>query len=123
MLNYWKDLVNKASNTTWFELRANYEKVAAFSYNSGTQRIEAKKKVFDLLEATARDLYRDKIMQVVEVWKVQTRKEKGEPSFTLDGLREKIIHEEHPTVWDFEWGPEPSTEAIKPPKPYDLMVL
>ncbi len=107
MLNYWKDLVDKANNSTWFELRANYGKVAAFSYNSDTQRIEAKKKVFDLLEATARDLYRDKIMQVVEV----------------NGMQEKVIHEEHPTVWDFEWGPEPSTEAIKPPKPYDLTVL
>ena len=117
MLNYWKDLVDKASNKTWFELRANYEKVAAFSYNSDTQRIEAKKKVFDLLEATARDLYRDKIMQVVEVNGMS-----GQPT-TVGLVQEKVIHEEHPTVWDFEWGPEPSTEAIKPPNPYDLTVL
>ena len=86
-------------DTSWFELRADYEKVAAFSYgDSGQAYSEAREKVFDLLEVTRLDLYKDKVMQVVEVWQVQTRNEKGEPSFTLNGLQEKITHEEHPTV-------------------------
>jgi hypothetical protein len=82
-------------DTSWFELRVDYEKVAAFSYgDSGQTYNGAKEKVFDLLGVTRDDLYKDKAMQVVEVWKVQTRNEKGEPSFTLNGLQEKIIHEE-----------------------------
>ena len=109
MIDYWGDLVNrrgdswrgaeKPSDTSWFELRADYKRVAAFGYNDdGYRYTEQKKKVFDMLDKTRLDLYKNKVMQIVEVWKVQTRNEKGEPSFTLDGLREKIIHEEHPTV-------------------------
>ena len=82
-------------DTSWFELRVDNEKVAAFSYgDSGQRYTKAKKLVFNLLEVTRDDLYKGKAMQVVEVWKVQTRNEKGEPSFTLNGLQEKIIHEE-----------------------------
>ena len=84
-------------DTSWFELRVDYQKVAAFSYGDYSK---AKEKVFNLLEVTRLDLYKDKVMQVVEVWKVQTRNEKGQPSFLLDGLQEKVIHEEHPTVLD-----------------------
>jgi hypothetical protein len=109
-------------DTSWFELRADYEKVAAFSYgDSGQTYNKAKKLVFDLLGKTNLGLYRDKVMQVVEVWKVQTRNEKGEPSFTLNGLQEKIIHEEHPTVLEVETpcdSAHPITGA-----PYDLQVL
>jgi hypothetical protein len=111
-------------DTSWIELRVDYEKVAAFSHgDSGQTYDEAKGKAFALLDVTCLDLYKGKVMQVVEVWQVQTRNEKGEPSFTLNGLQEKIIHEEHPTVWDFEWGPEPSVKAVEPPMPYDLGVL
>ena len=109
MIDYWHDLVNwkgnawrgaeKPSDTSWFELRVDYERVAAFGYNDSGQRYnEAKGKAFALLEVTRLDLYKDKVMQIVEVWKVQTRNEKGEVSHCLDGLSEKIIHEEHPTV-------------------------
>ena len=87
--------------TSWFELRADYRKVAAFSYDvGGTSYNEAKESVYDLLEKTHLDLYRDRVMQIVEVWRVQTRNEKGEPSFTLNGLKEKVVHEEWPTVPD-----------------------
>tara|TARA_Y100001949_G_scaffold62809_1_gene53253 strand:- start:395 stop:688 length:294 start_codon:yes stop_codon:yes gene_type:complete len=96
-------------DTNWIELRVDYEKVAAFSYgDSGQTYDEAKGKAFALLEVTRLDLYRDKVMQVIEMG---------------DDTQEKIIHEEHPTVWNFEWGPEPSTKAVKPPTPYDLTVL
>ena len=86
-------------DTSWFELRVDYEKVAAFSYgDSGQTYDEAKEKTFALLDVTCLDLYKGRVMQVVDVWRVQTINEKGEPSFTLNGLQEKIIHEEHPTV-------------------------
>ena len=74
-------------DTTWFELRADYQKVAAYSYgNSGQTYNKAKELVFSLLDVTARGLYKDKVMQVVEV----------------GGLQEKVIHEEHPTVMDMK---------------------
>ena len=109
-------------DTSWFELRVDYEKVAAFSYgDSGQTSVEAYEKAFALLEVTRADLYKDKVMQIVEVWQVQTRNEKGEPSFTLNGLQEKIIHEEHPTVLEVKTpcdSAHPITGA-----PYDLQVL
>tara|TARA_R100000808_G_scaffold21937_1_gene47528 strand:+ start:2150 stop:2404 length:255 start_codon:yes stop_codon:yes gene_type:complete len=82
----------------YFELKADYEKVAAFSYSCEAERAKAKKKVFDLLEATKLDLYRDKVMQVIDV----------------NDTQEKIIHEEHPTVLDIK----PLTSLA-----YDLYVL
>ena len=82
-------------DTSWFELRVDNEKVAAFSYgDSGQTYNGAKEKVFDLLEVTRDDLYKDKAMQIVEVWQVQSRNEKGEPSFLLDDIREKLVHNE-----------------------------
>ena len=40
-------------DTSWFELRVDYEKVAAFSYgDSGQTYDEAKEKTFALLEVT-----------------------------------------------------------------------
>jgi hypothetical protein len=86
-------------DTSWFELRVDYEKVAAFSYgDSGQTYNGAREKVFDLLDVTRGDLYKGKMMQVAEVWEVQSRNEKGEPSFLLDDTREKVIHEEHPIL-------------------------
>ena len=109
-------------DTSWFELRVDYEKVAAFSYgDSGQTYDEAKEKTFALLDVTCLDLYKGRVMQVVDVWQVQTINEKGEPSFTLNGLQEKIIHEEHPTVLEVETpcdSAHPITGA-----PYDLQVL
>jgi len=106
-------------DTSWFELRADGEKVAAFSYgDSGQTYDEAKGKVSALLEVTRGDLYKDKVLQIIEV-----RRGLSANTGMPGGLREKIIHEEHPTVWDFEWGPEPSTKAVEPPTPYELSVL
>ena len=111
------------NTTSWFELRVDYEKVAAFSYgDDATVYNEQRKKVFALLEVTRGDLYKDKVMQIVEVWQVQTRNEKGEPSFTLNGLQEKIIHEEHPTVLEVD-TPCDSKRPITGAQPYDLQVL
>ena len=118
-------------DTSWFELRVDYEKVAAFSYgDSGQTYDEAKEKTFALLDVTCLDLYKGKVMQVVEVWQVQTRNEKGEPSFTLNGLQEKIIHEEHPTVLEVDApcdSKQPITHTLGPLErnalSYDLGVL
>ena len=116
-------------DTSWFELRVDYEKVAAFSYgDSGQTYDEAKEKAFALLDVTCLDLYKGRVMQVVDVWQVQTINEKGEPSFTLNGLQEKIIHEEHPTVLEVD-APnreQPITHALGPLErnalSYDLKV-
>ena len=80
----------------WYEVHADYEKVAAF----GPIRSEALKQAHELVEITRSDLYKNMVLQIIEVCKVQTRNEKGEPSFTRNGLRRKVIHEEHPTVFD-----------------------
>ena len=118
-------------DTSWFELRVEYEKVAAFSYgDSGQTSVEAYEKAFALLEVTRADLYKDKVMQIVEVWQVQTRNEKGEPSFTLNGLRENVVHEEHPTVLEVDTpcdSKQPITHTLGPLErnalSYDLKVL
>ena len=76
-------------DTSWFELRVDYEKVAAFSYGpSGQTSVGAYEKAFALLEGCRLDLYRDKVMQIVDVWQ-----EQGD-------TRENVIHEEHPTVFE-----------------------
>jgi hypothetical protein len=116
-------------DTSWFELRVDYEKVAAFSYgDSGQTYDEAKEKTFALLDVTCLDLYKGRVMQVVDVWQVQTINEKGEPSFTLNGLQEKIIHEEHPTALEVDApnSEQPITHALGPLErnalSYDLKV-
>ena len=116
-------------DTSWFELRVDYEKVAAFCYgDSGQTYDEAKEKTFALLDVTCLDLYKGRVMQVVDVWQVQTINEKGEPSFTLNGLQEKIIHEEHPTVLEVDApnSEQPITHALGPLErnalSYDLKV-
>ena len=99
-----------SSMTSWYELRADDEKVAAF----GPISRDASTSVFKLLEDTRLDLYRDKVLQIVAVRKVQTRNSKGELSHLLSGLKEDVIHEEHPTVLE-----------VEPPAPvsYDLFVM
>ena len=90
----------------WIELRADYEKAAAFSYGDNGQSYErAKEKAFELLEITRFGLYKDKVMQVVE---------------NGYDTEEKIIHEEHPTVLDF--SPCTSRTPITG-NAYDLSVL
>ena len=78
----------------WYEVRVDGEKVAAFGPVNGRAWRQAK----DMIEVTRTDLYRDKVLSIVEVIKVQSRNKKGQPSFTRDGLREIVRHEEHPTV-------------------------
>jgi hypothetical protein len=93
-------------DTSWFELRVNYEKVAAFSYGpSGQTSVEAYEKAFALLEVTRADLYKDKMMQVVDVWEGKGK------------VNEQVVHDECP-------------DALKPEipnhtnsTPFDLMVL
>jgi len=94
-------------DTSWFELRVDYEKVAAFSYGpSGQTSVEAYEKAFALLETTRTDLYKDKVMQVVDVceWKGK--------------INEQVVHEEHPTVLDVD-----TPRGCVTPLPYELQVL
>ena len=94
-------------DTSWFELRVDYEKVAAFSYGpSGQTSVQAYEKAFALLEVTRTDLYKDKVMQVVDVceWKGK--------------INEQVVHEEHPTVLDVD-----TPRGCVTPLPYDLTVL
>jgi len=78
----------------WYEVRVDGEKVATF----GPIRDEAWIQAMNLIDTTRYDLYKGKVLSIVEVVKVQTRNEKGEMSFCRDGLRETVKHEEHPTV-------------------------
>ena len=98
----------------WYEIRVNYEKVAAF----GPIRQEALDRAWDLIRKVRYDLYRGKVFQIVEGLKVQTKNEKGQYSFTRNGLRETIIHEEHPTQFE-----EPTPKGCVSPIPYDLSIL
>jgi hypothetical protein len=96
-------------DTSWFELRVVGEKVAAFSYgDSGQTYNKARELVFDFLRVTRDDLYKDKKMQIVEVWRVQSRNEKGEPSFLLDDTVENVVHEVNlpdiPDVYNYDLG-------------------
>ena len=81
--------IYSTARDNWYEVRADGETV----FNSPVES-----EAFEFLEDTRLTLHRNKVMQVAEVWKCQTKNEKGQPSFTLNGLKEKIIHEEHPTV-------------------------
>ena len=88
----------------WIELRADYKRRAAYSYgDSGQTYDEAKGKAFALLDVTCLDLYKGKVMQVVE-----------------NGYhtQEKIIHEEHPTVLEVD-----IPRGCVTPLPYELQVL
>jgi len=98
--------------TSWFELRADDVWLVRFEYYTSAEYNEAKEKVFRDLELM-RDSHKDKVLQILEVWRVQTRNDKGQVSFLLDGTREKVIHEEHPTVLEVD-------ELIKS---YDLFVM
>ena len=105
--------------TSWFELRMDGVWVCRFEYYTSSEYASAKKKVFRDLELQRNGSGRDKVLQIFEVWRVQTRNEKGQVSFLLDGKREKLIHEEHPTVIEAE----PNTRTGKYATPYDLLVM
>ena len=80
--------------TTWYEVRADYEKVAAFSPTNK----ESLKKAHDLIDETRFDLYRDKVLQIV----LCSRQVSYIPWVELGFVDEKLIHEEHPTVLEIE---------------------
>lgn len=82
----------------WYEVRVDYEKVAAF----GPIRQEALDQAHDLIKKTRHDLYKDRVLQIVLINKVQSRDKHGRPSFLRDRIREEIVHEEHPTVLDID---------------------
>ena len=84
--------MNKTNS--WYEVRVDGEKVATFA----PVRDEAWNQAMNLIDTTRYDLYKGKVLSIVEVVKVQTKNGKGEMSFLRDGLRETLRHEEHPTV-------------------------
>jgi len=79
----------------WYEVRADGEKVAAFAPISR----DASTTAFKLVEVTSQDLYKDKVLQIVECREVYDAD--GKPSYR--GVQENIIHEEHPTVLDLDF--------------------
>jgi hypothetical protein len=81
------------SNTdNWYEVRADGEKVAAFAPISR----DASTAAFKLVEVTRQDLYREKVLQIVECREVYA-------NGCFLGTQVDIIHEEHPTVLDLDF--------------------
>lgn len=72
---------------SWYELRADGEKRAAF----GPICTESREKAFNLLEKVRRNLYADCVLQIVACY--------GDSSL---GVYDVVIHEEHPTVMEFD---------------------
>ena len=71
----------------WYEVRADYEKVAAFAPSETQGSLEESlEQARGVVEATRLDLYRDKVLQIVEC---------------KEG-KEKVIYETHPTVFEEE---------------------
>ena len=81
---------------SWYEVRADGEKVAAFAPISR----EASTRAFKLVDDTQRDLYKEKVLQIVAC------------------PQEEIIFETHPTRIEVE----PPVGCVTSP-PYDLFVL
>ena len=78
--------------TNWYEVRADGEKVATFAPISR----DASNAAFKLVDVTGQDLYKDKVLQIVEV------REAYDGEYFL-GTQEDIIYEEHPTVLDLDF--------------------
>ena len=79
---------------SWYEVRVDGEKVAAFAPISR----DASTKAFKLLDDTRGGLYRDKVLQIVAIhsnpdWGDEAKKHQSE----------EVIHEEHPTVLDLDF--------------------
>ena len=87
------------SDDNWFEVRVDGETVATFGPTAPFRNgLDSYTKAEKHIDDYRYSLYRDKVLQIVAVVKVQTKNEKGELSFTCDGLQETIMLEEHPTV-------------------------
>lgn len=78
----------------WYEVRVDYEKVAAFA-PSKTQGSfeESLEKAHKTVEATRFGLYKDKVLQIVECKQLD---------LCPNGLIEKVLYETHPTVFEEE---------------------
>ena len=76
----------------WYEVRADYEKVAAFAPAHKKSLEQAR----EVVEATRLDLYGDKVLQIVECKQLD---------LCPNGLIEKVLYETHPTVLDMEENP------------------
>ena len=71
----------------WYEVRADYEKVAAFAPSETQGSLEESlEKAHETVEATRFGLYKDKVLQIVE----------------CKGKKEKVLYETHPTVFEEE---------------------
>lgn len=80
--------------SSWYEVRADDEKVAAFSPISR----EASDKAFKLVDDTHLDLYKDKVIQIVACRITQIDANHVEH-------RDEVIWETHPTVIEEEYDP------------------
>jgi hypothetical protein len=82
---------------SWYEVRVNDEKVAAFGPINGKSSTRA----FKLVDVTHLDLYRNKVVTIVAI-----RPHHANPTKMV----EQVIFETHPTVWD--WEPSEITETL-----------
>ena len=88
----------------WYEVRADYEKVAAFApaqknmvdADSLEESLEQAHKIADGLRS---DLYRDKVLQIVQCKQFLNDKQNFR-------YIEKVVYETHPTVLDGEYFEE-----------------
>ena len=95
-LDYWNAHVNYESGThnlpNWYEVVADDEIVKVFPDQLGADKFINDKRYTDTLK--------DKVLKIVAYNKVQSRDEHGRPSFLCDALQARVVHEEHPTVFE-----------------------
>ena len=78
----------------WYEVRADYEKVAAFAPSETQGSLEESlEQARNVIETTRDGLYRNKVLQIVECKQLD---------LCPNGLIEKVLYETHPTVFEEE---------------------
>ena len=87
----------------WYEVRADYEKVAAFApaqknMVDAASLEESLEQARKIVEVTRSDLYRDKVLQIVRC--KQFLNDKQNFRYT-----EKVVYETHPNVLDMDENP------------------
>jgi shikimate 5-dehydrogenase len=77
----------------WYEVRSDYEKVAAFAPSETQGSLEESlERARNVIETTRLGLYRNKVLQIIEC-----KEDEGNPLIAT-----KVIYETHPTVFEEE---------------------
>ena len=85
----------------WYEVRADYEKVAAFApaqknMVDADSLEESLKQAHKIADGLRSDLYRDKVLQIIQCKQFLNDKQNFR-------YIEKVVYETHPTVLDGEY--------------------